>query len=36
MGSLISSVYTGYIGYTGGDPITMSIMFFDPKSNLRI
>ena len=26
--------YTGYIGHTGGDPGTMSIMFFDPKTNL--
>jgi CubicO group peptidase (beta-lactamase class C family) len=26
--------YTGYIGHTGGDPGTMSMMFFDPKTNL--
>ncbi len=26
--------YTGYIGHTGGDPGIMSMMFFDPKTNL--
>ncbi|UQB69119.1 serine hydrolase domain-containing protein [Epilithonimonas zeae] len=26
--------YTGYVGHTGGDPGTMSIMFFNPKTNL--
>ena len=26
--------YTGYIGHTGGDPGTMSMLFFDPKTNL--
>ena len=26
--------YTGYIGHTGGDPGTMSMLFFDPKTGL--
>jgi len=26
--------YTGFIGHTGGDPGIMSMMFFDPKTNL--
>ena len=26
--------YSGYIGHTGGDPGVMSMLFFDPKSNI--
>ncbi len=26
--------YTGFMGHTGGDPGIMSIMFFDPKTNI--
>lgn len=26
--------YTGYVGHTGGDPGVLSMMFFDPKTNL--
>jgi len=31
VGLFIGYGYTGYIGHTGGDPGTLSMMFFDPK-----
>ncbi|MGG7467159.1 serine hydrolase domain-containing protein [Chryseobacterium arthrosphaerae] len=33
-GIFIGFGYTGYIGHTGGDPGVMSMLFFDPKTNL--
>lgn len=33
-GIFIGFGYTGYIGHTGGDPGVMSMLFFDPKSNI--
>lgn len=33
-GVFIGFGYTGYIGHTGGDPGVMSMLFFDPKSNI--
>ncbi|OJV56123.1 MAG: hypothetical protein BGO31_18815 [Bacteroidetes bacterium 43-16] len=33
-GIFIGFGYTGYIGHTGGDPGVVSMMFFDPKSNI--
>lgn len=33
-GIFIGFGYTGYIGHTGGDPGVVSMMFFDPKTNL--
>lgn len=34
VGILMGFGYTGYIGHTGGDPGTMSMLFFDPKTKL--
>ncbi|TLX26594.1 beta-lactamase family protein [Chryseobacterium indologenes] len=34
VGILMGFGYTGYIGHTGGDPGTMSMLFFDPKTGL--
>ncbi|MDE5488504.1 beta-lactamase family protein [Elizabethkingia meningoseptica] len=34
IGIFIGFGHTGYIGHTGGDPGVMSIMFFDPKTNI--
>lgn len=34
VGILMGFGYTGYIGHTGGDPGTMSMLFFDPKTSL--
>jgi len=34
VGVFIGFGFTGYIGHTGGDPGTTSMMFFDPKTNL--
>lgn len=34
VGILMGFGYTGYIGHTGGDPGTMSMLFFDPKRGL--
>lgn len=33
-GIFIGFGYTGYIGHTGGDPGVVSMMFFDPQSNI--
>lgn len=33
-GIFIGFGFTGYIGHTGGDPGVVSMMFFDPKTNL--
>ncbi|GAA5102423.1 serine hydrolase domain-containing protein [Chryseobacterium ginsengisoli] len=34
VGIFIGFGYTGYIGHTGGDPGVMSMMFFNPKTNI--
>lgn len=34
VGVFIGFGYTGYIGHTGGDPGVVSMMFFDPKTNI--
>lgn len=34
VGILIGYGYTGYIGHTGGDPGVLSMMFFNPKTNI--
>lgn len=34
VGIFIGFGYTGYIGHTGGDPGVLSMMFFDPETNL--
>lgn len=34
VGVFIGFGYTGYIGHTGGDPGVLSMMFFDPKTNV--
>lgn len=34
IGIFIGFGYTGYIGHTGGDPGVLSMMFFDPKTNI--
>ncbi|TGN30001.1 serine hydrolase domain-containing protein [Empedobacter tilapiae] len=34
VGNFIGYGYTGFIGHTGGDPGVLSMMFFDPKTNI--
>jgi CubicO group peptidase (beta-lactamase class C family) len=34
VGIFVGYGYTGYIGHTGGDPGVLSMMFFDPKTNI--
>lgn len=34
VGVLMGFGYTGFIGHTGGDPGTVALMFFDPKSGI--
>lgn len=34
VGIFIGFGYSGFIGHTGGDPGVLSMMFFDPKTNL--
>lgn len=34
VGIFIGFGYTGYIGHTGGDPGVMSMLFFDPETNI--
>jgi len=34
VGIFIGFGYTGYIGHTGGDPGVLSMMYFDPETNL--
>ncbi|MGV0848000.1 serine hydrolase domain-containing protein [Empedobacter falsenii] len=34
VGIFVGFGYTGYIGHTGGDPGVLSMMFFNPKTNI--